>query len=125
MLKIGLAQAIQGFPYDDFLAYWRGANNVAAGRSPYEWLTENPTGPEMFVSVYVYSPLLALLLAPLTQVLDYTTARWAWLAFSALCLAVGVALVWRTSGLRLRGRNPLVLVSCLALLPMATWALII
>lgn len=123
MLRLAALHVSEGLLRDDFLTYWDASNNVAAGRSPYEWLTENPPGSEMFVSVYVYPPLLALLLAPLTQALDYLTARWLWLAFSMLCLAVGVALVWRSSGLRIR--NPLVLVSCLALLPTATWALVI
>src|SRR5215218_1296507 len=125
MLK-GLAEHVsKGLLYDDFWAYWNAANSVAAGQSPYEWLVENQPGPEAFTSVYVYPPLLAVLLAPLTQVLDYSTVRWAWLIFSVLCLVLGAALVWRTSGLRLRDRNPLILVSCLALLPSATWALVL
>src|SRR5215216_2010409 len=125
MLK-GLAEHVsKGLLYDDFWAYWNAANSVAAGQNPYEWLVETQPGPEAFASVYVYPPLLAVLLAPLTQVLDYSTLRWAWLIFSVLCLVLGAALVWRTSGLRLRDRNPLILLSCLALVPSATWALVL
>src|SRR5215208_109541 len=92
-LKRFAAHVSRGLLHDDFLAYWNAANNVAAGRSPYEWLVENPPGPEAFASVYVYPPLLALVLAPVTQVLDYSTARWAWLTFSMLCLILGAALI--------------------------------
>ena len=126
MLRFFALEASRGWPYtgllSDFFTWWNTASSVAAGRSPYEWLVEKPQGPEAFDPyVYPYPPLIALLLAPLTQVLDYPTARLAWLAFSVLCLVLSVTLVWRTTGLRIR--DPLAVVCCLALLPSATWAL--
>jgi Glycosyltransferase family 87 len=107
---------------DDFTAYWNGAVGVAAGRSPYSWLAEHPEAAEPRQD-YVYPPLLAVLLAPLTHVLDYPSARWGWLAFSGLCLTLGWALAWRASGLARHWRSALSWLPFLALLPWATIAL--
>lgn len=101
-------------PGDDFTPYWNGASSVAAGRSPYGWLTENrPQDPPD----YIYPPLLALLLAPATVILDYATARWLWLAFSVLGVAGGTALVWRSSGICWRGPSRLAALAFVGLLP--------
>jgi hypothetical protein len=62
-------------------------------------------------------------LAPLTRILDYPTARWVWLGFSILCTMIGLFLVWRTSRLQARGRAALALLPFLALLPPTTGAL--
>jgi hypothetical protein len=105
---------------NDFIHYWSGAGSVAAGHSPYEWLAENR--PQS-LSDYGYPPLLALLLAPVTRVLDYSTARWAWLGFSALCLVLGWALAWTTSGLHRRWRSVYAWLPFFALLPWAAQAL--
>ncbi|HZR98103.1 MAG TPA: glycosyltransferase family 87 protein [Chloroflexota bacterium] len=105
---------------DDFTPYWTGATAVAAGQSPYGWLAENR--PQE-VRDYIYPPLLALLLAPLTPLMDYPTARWAWLGFSLLCTILGLALVWRTSGLTAHGPSALALLPFLALLPPTMGAL--
>jgi Glycosyltransferase family 87 len=99
---------------DDFTQYWNGARAVAAGQNPYEWAVANRP---LEVSDYHYPPLLALLLAPATLVFDYATARWAWLAFSALCVAVGTTLAWRTSGIRWRDPRGLAALAFLGLLP--------
>jgi hypothetical protein len=105
---------------DDFTPYWNGASAVAAGVTPYGWLAENrPQG----VPDYIYPPILAVLLSPLPGLLDYPTARWAWLAFSVLCLVVSVALIWRTSGLRLRDPRALAVAPAFALVPPVTLAL--
>src|SRR5215212_4174073 len=82
--------------FDDFTPYWNGAKSVAAGHSPYEWLAENR--PQE-VPDYIYPPLLALVLAPFTLVLDYPTARWVWLGISTLFVAASVPLIWRAGGL--------------------------
>jgi hypothetical protein len=105
---------------DDFTPYWNGASSVAAGESPYIWLAENR--PQELPD-YIYPPWLALLLAPLTRVLDYPTARWAWLAVSALSLAVGGLLVVRATGIRWRGPQALALVAAIGVLPSALLAL--
>jgi hypothetical protein len=105
---------------DDFLPYWNGASSVAAGRSPYEWLT---TGLPQDWPDYIYPPLLALLLAPVTRVVDYPTARWGWLVFSTLCVVVAFLLAWRTSGLRLHGRGALAPIALVGLLPSVAIAL--
>lgn len=105
---------------DDFTPYWNGAVAVAEGRNPYGWLAE---GRPQEVRDYIYPPLLALLLAPFTALMDYPTARWAWLGFSVLCTVAGLVLVWRTSRLRARGRAALALLPFLALIPPTTGAL--
>jgi hypothetical protein len=55
--------------------------------------------------------------------MDYPTARWGWLAFSVLCLVVSIALIWRTSGLRLRDPRALAVAPAFALVPPVTLAL--
>ncbi|HEY7066427.1 MAG TPA: glycosyltransferase family 87 protein [Chloroflexota bacterium] len=106
--------------HQDFVAYWSGGQSVAAGRSPYAWLSEERP---LSSDDYVYPPLLAVLLAPFTRVTSYTTARWGWLIFSALSLLLGGWLIWRSSGLRLWGRPLLALVPLLALWPSVIWTL--
>ena len=105
---------------DDFAVYWQGAVTLATGGDPYAWLLGQD---EPFK--YVYPPLLALMLAPLTQVMDYGTARWLWLTFSALCLFAGLALAWRVSGLQWRrdGTALLLVLGFYVLLPETTKAL--
>jgi hypothetical protein len=100
----------------DFRDYWSGATSLAMGRDLYWWIAAG------LPLEYVYPPPLALLLLPLVWALDYGAARWLWLVFSVLCLAVGVALVWRVSGVRSE-RRWLPVVACLPLLPAITWAL--
>jgi hypothetical protein len=111
---------------DDFQQYWTGATQVAAGQSPYAWLAE---GRPQEGHDYVYPPLPALLLAPFALFLDYPTMRWLWLGLSVLALGVGLALIWRTSGLflwTLRGARPhAIMMDVVALLPFAVtlqWA---
>jgi hypothetical protein len=115
MLTLSIRNAGQ-----DFEPYWNGASSVAAGRSPYEWLAENR--PQELRD-FIYPPLLAVILVPLTQVVDYDTARWLWLVFSALCVAVSIGLIWRTSGLRSRDRNPLALLALAIVLPQTSMTL--
>jgi len=100
---------------DDFTVYWDAAKEVAAGRTPYGWI-ENGT-PK---GSYLYPPFLALALAPVTRLVEFTTARWGWYLFSALCLGLGILISARTSRLSLRGRPVLALAPCgIALLPPA------
>ena len=105
---------------DDFRAYWNGAVSVAAGQSPYQWHLE--PGAQR-VMEYIYPPLLAVLMEPLTRLLDYPAARWSWLALNVICLAASCVLVWRTFGLRWSWPSGLALVSLVALAPSITVAL--
>ncbi len=105
---------------DDFTPYWNGATSVAGGQNPYGWLAENR--PQE-VRDFIYPPLLALVLAPFTGLVDYPTARWAWLWFSVACMLVGLVLTWRTSGLQAHGRPVLALLPFLALVPPTMGAL--
>jgi hypothetical protein len=69
----------------DFQFYYEAAVRVRHGESPY------------LAGGYVYPPLLALLLVPLTR-FDYLTARWIWFGFShAVFLGAGW-LLWRRLG---------------------------
>jgi len=105
---------------DDFTPYWNGAAAVAAGQDPYAWVS---TARHQETADYIYPPPLALLLAPLTRVVDYPTARWLWLALGAAFVAVSVALVWRTSGLRARGVSALACAALIGLWPSLVSAL--
>ncbi len=75
----------------DFEFYYRAAQQVLHGRSPY------------LEGGYVYPPLLACLLAPLAA-FDYFTARWIWFAISHAAFLGAGWLVWRHLG---RGRAAL------------------
>jgi alpha-1,2-mannosyltransferase len=106
--------------FDDFTPYWNGARSVAAGHSPYEWLAENRAQE---VPDYIYPPLLAIVLAPFTRILDYPAARWAWLGVSTLCIAVSLPLIWRVSGLRWDRGGLLVFLVFIPILPALTMTL--
>jgi hypothetical protein len=80
----------------DFQFYYNAARHVRQGGSPY------------LEGGYVYAPLLALLLAPLTG-LDYYTARWVWFAASHAAFLGAAFLLWQSLG---RGRAAL---CCVAL----------
>jgi len=106
---------------DDFRQYWGGASSIVSGEKLYSWAGE---GVQVELDHYKYPPVLAFLLAPMAWlVADYGTARWAWLGFSVLCLALGAVLLWRTTGLRADGPRALALVALLSILFATVWAL--
>jgi len=72
----------------DFGSYYRAANAVAAGRSPYFVDEHGPLG------TYPYAPVFPFLLIPLGQ-LDYLWACRAWLVVNWLALAACCALALR------------------------------
>jgi Glycosyltransferase family 87 len=72
----------------DFQFYYHAAQHVWHGESPY------------LEGGYVYSPLLALLLAPLAA-FDYFAARWIWFVVSHAAFLGAGFLLWRHLG---RGR---------------------
>lgn len=109
LVQTGLAEG------DDFTPYWNGAAAVAAGQSPYAWLAEHR--PQE-VTDYIYPPLLAVLLAPATRVLDYAVARWAWLGIGVGCVLTGLWLIWRTTGLTVHGPSRLAAWALVVLLPL-------
>ncbi|HWP29766.1 MAG TPA: glycosyltransferase 87 family protein [Chloroflexota bacterium] len=109
LVQVGLAEG------DDFTPYWNGAAAVAAGQSPYAWLAEHR--PQE-VTDYIYPPLLAVLLAPATRVLDYAVARWAWLGIGVGCVLIGFWLIWRTTGLTVHGPSRLAAWALVVLLPL-------
>lgn len=69
----------------DFRWYYLAAQHVAHGESPY--LSEG----------YLYSPLLAFLVTPLSF-LEYVPARWVWFLISHACLLAAAWLIWRHLG---------------------------
>ncbi len=76
---------IQKIPHDtlsDFRWYYLAAQHVRHGESPY------------LSAGYIYSPLLACLLAPLAS-LDYVPAFWVWFLASHACLLAAAWLIWR------------------------------
>jgi hypothetical protein len=69
----------------DFQFYYEAGRHVWHGESPY------------LEGGYVYSPLLALLLAPLAS-FGYFTARWIWFAASHAAFLAAGFLLWRRLG---------------------------
>jgi hypothetical protein len=106
----------------DFTAYWSGAVSQANGQPLYGWLAEPRP---LQARDYVYPPLLALLLAPATHLLDYSVARWSWLAVSLACLAASVPLLARVAALHTRGPAAPLAFAGVVLLPATTYALAI
>jgi hypothetical protein len=104
----------------DFETLWSGASAVASGQDPYGWLAD---GTLAELRGYVYPPLFALLLAPLTLILDAATARWWWLAFGFGCAVFSARLILLTTTLRIREDSGLLLLIALPLAPVVTWAL--
>ena len=69
----------------DFEGYYSAARHVLHGRSPF------------LEDSYLYPPLLALLMAPLSAI-GYLAARWVWFVFSQACLLWAAWLVYRYLG---------------------------
>ncbi|MEI9976339.1 MAG: glycosyltransferase family 87 protein [Ignavibacteriota bacterium] len=69
----------------DFLPYYQAAQHIVHGESPF------------LADGYIYPPLLAFLLTPLSP-LDYVTARRTWFAVSQLLLIASAFLLWRRFG---------------------------
>lgn len=80
----------------DFSEYYRAAQSILNGRSPYE----NPA--------WFYPPLTAFLIAPFALT-DYHTARWIWFVLCQASLLAAGFLLWRAAG---RGRLLLCCVAC-------------
>jgi hypothetical protein len=79
-----LAQMPDAGP-SDFQLYYRAAQHVAHGRSPF------------FEGGYIHPPLLACLMAPLA-LLEYVTARWIWFVASHAAMLLAACLLWRHLG---------------------------
>jgi hypothetical protein len=69
----------------DFLPYFQAAQHIVHGESPF------------LADGYIYPPLFAFLLTPLTP-LDYVTARRGWFVISQLFLIAAAILLWRRFG---------------------------
>ena len=102
------AQGLSRQPYD-FGAYYFAAEDLRAGRNPYEqalaWraaghVTGSPDAPPFAGIVDVYPPVLALALVPLTA-LPLPLATAVWLGLLVGCV-VGTA--WCLAGLHLLRR---------------------
>ena len=95
----------------DLSAYWRAAQAVLDGGSPYApfQLAGSYSPQQQFL--YVYPPFLAVLVAPFAAVLDdYRSANWLWAAVGAVILAVAVVMVARRERLA-RGFDLVLLVA--------------
>jgi alpha-1,2-mannosyltransferase len=80
----------------DLSAYWRAAQAVLDGGSPYAPFQLAGAYSPQQQFLYVYPPFLAVLVAPLAAVVDdYRLANWLWAALGAAILAVVVVLVAR------------------------------
>jgi Glycosyltransferase family 87 len=84
----------------DFEAYWIGASRMAGGQSPYD--AAMLTGPIPAQGLrYLYPPLFAQLLIPLSW-LPEETAAFAWFCFQSATLAVALYVVTSAGGVRSR-----------------------
>ncbi len=83
--KQNIFQALPTPGLSDFRFYYYAAQHILHGESPF--LTAD----------YIYPPLLACLLVPITA-FDYFTARWIWFVFSHACLLAAAFLLWRRLG---------------------------
>lgn len=95
----------------DLSAYWRAAQAVLDGALPYApfQLAGSYSPQQQFL--YVYPPLLAVLVAPFAAVLDdHRTANWLWAGLGASILALTVVLVARRQRLA-RGFDLVLLVA--------------
>jgi hypothetical protein len=104
---------------NDFGQYWSGAQRLAAGYSPYAWVAESRP---LTAHDYHYPPLLAILLAPASTMLNASTAITLWAIIGMLSLLGGVWLSYR--GLRVHSPRAAraVLFAAAVVLPAATWA---
>ncbi len=80
-----------GVPYIDFQAFYFGARAIVEGQNPY--LVEK--------KMYIYPPLLATVMAPLTF-MDIIKASWVWLAISMVGSWAAMWLLVTASAERLR-----------------------
>lgn len=78
-------------PYEDFQAFYLAAEAAATGHDPYR------AGTEM----YIYLPMLAAWMAPLSK-LTVTQAAWVWFALSLAGTLASLWLLWRTARHRLQ-----------------------
>ena len=69
----------------DFLPYYQAAQHIVHRESPF------------LADGYIYPPLLAFALTPLSA-FDYVTARRVWFAFSQILLIAAAVLLWRRFG---------------------------
>ncbi len=88
-IVINFITPIRGLPnHSDFGVYYRAAQAVLRGQSPYE-------NPECF-----YPPLVAFLMSPF-GLIDELSARWIWYLLCHALLLVAAWALWRSAG---RGR---------------------
>ncbi|CAN5727738.1 hypothetical protein BH23CHL7_BH23CHL7_02310 [soil metagenome] len=105
-LFVGIWQASSGWGYD-FRAYYSAAERLITSGTPYQEATLGGPFRPGPGGLYLYSPLLAVLLQPLTA-LPFADATWLWLGLRlallvAACALMPVALPVRLAALGLAG----------------------
>ena len=80
----------------DFHVYYRAAQMVAGGRSPYDL---SSTANFSQGITYIYGPALAIVLVPISR-LPFGAAQLAWMVWSLGCLAIAVIATGKAAGAR-------------------------
>jgi len=84
----------------DFAAYWLAGSHVAAGQSPYSLDQLSGSFQPSEKPLYLYPPVLAALVAPLSVLLDsFRDAMWFWTGLGLVSLVLAVAGIVRAEGL--------------------------
>jgi hypothetical protein len=88
-------------PRSDFWTFWRAGRDVLHGRSPYPALTALPHEAYSTFAPFVYPPVTAFAMAPLS-VLPFDVAKLIYFALAVASLALGLRLLgvrdWRCYG---------------------------
>ncbi len=107
----------QETPLQDFPQYYAAALRLNSGGDPYATFLASCPGPRCLLGGYIYPPLLAELLRPLT-LLNEIGAAVVWILLSHLMLAITAVVAYRTVRQWLpRGAAPLLLAASLLFLP--------
>lgn len=84
----------------DFAAYWLAGSHVAAGQSPYSLEQLSGAFQPSEKPLYLYPPVLAALVAPLSVLFDsYRDAMWVWAGLGFALLILAVVAIARAEGL--------------------------
>ncbi|HEV3230944.1 MAG TPA: glycosyltransferase 87 family protein, partial [Candidatus Dormibacteraeota bacterium] len=102
----------------DFTQFFAAAQRLAAGRDPYADFLSRCPGHHWCPGGYIFPPLLAELLRPLTGT-GLLAASATWLVLSHVCLGLAVVVTWRALYPWLGGAlGPLLLAAALLFLPL-------
>jgi hypothetical protein len=102
----------------DFAQFWQAAVQLSTGHNPYQSFLDSCPGTHWCQGGYIFPPLLAEVLQPLSHLSLVAAAR-VWMVLSYALLALAIALTWRTlRGLITPVAAAIVLAAALFFLPL-------